>query len=144
MLITLLGSAGAGAQVPIYSVCMASIIGAFYLPLSLMTPALAKWCAAFAALGANAAIAHVLKSGGAATVAERALLGLRSQAFDGFMRQARLGELGPGAAGQARHYEADARPGSRLHARPDHRPPFPCTYARAVPGTTRPSARPRP
>ena len=77
-----LAAAGIGTQVPLFALCLSSVIAAFYDPdPASMMRRIAKWCGVFVGLGGIALITNTVRWAAAAAAGERVGSALRARLF---------------------------------------------------------------
>jgi len=87
-LLSVLGACAAGAQNPVFALCISSVIGAFYQPTpELVRREVRKWCGVFGALAGAALCSNSLALGCSGALAARLAQRLRAAALEGFLAQ---------------------------------------------------------
>lgn len=85
---SVVGACAAGAQYPIFALCILSVIGAFYQPTpELVRKEVRKWCGVFGALAGAALFSNSLALGCSGACASRLAQRLRATALANFLRQ---------------------------------------------------------
>ena len=85
---SVVGACAAGAQYPIFALCISSVIGAFYQPTpELVRKEVRKWCGVFGALAGAALFSNSLALGCSGACASRLAQRLRATALANFLRQ---------------------------------------------------------
>ena len=80
-----LAAASIGTQVPLFALCLSSVIAAFYEPdPGVMMKRIAKWCGVFVGLGGIAMVTNTVRWAGAAAAGEVVGSGLRARLFAAF------------------------------------------------------------
>jgi len=80
-----LAAAGIGTQVPLFALCLSSVIAAFYEPdPAVMMRRVAKWCGVFVGLGGIALVTNTVRWVGAAAAGELVGSALRARLFSAY------------------------------------------------------------
>jgi len=78
-------AAGIGTQVPLFALCLSSVIAAFYEPdPAVMMRRIFKWCGVFVGLGGISLVTHTVRWAGAAAAGEVVGAALRARLFAAF------------------------------------------------------------